>query len=168
MTPASAAEAQIAAGAPGTVVAVLEEGLETAAAGVAEIATAQPMTSRHRLRTQSIGKTYTASIVLLLVADGRLGLDDPAAAYIPELDPRITIRFLLSHRSGLFDHVFDGELAERNFFGDPYEADPREQLAVSLRYPLRFAPGEGLEYSNTGFQVLGLIAEEVTGRPLAE
>lgn len=166
-TATDAAQSMVDAGSVGAVAAVLRDGeLEAAACGVADLETGEPLTTAHRFRIGSISKTYTAALLLLLAEDGLLGLDDLALEYVDGLDPRITVRHLLSHRSGLFDSITDGDIAERNFFGEPYTCDPRAHLAVAPRYPLRFEPGTRAQYSNTNFQTLGLIAERVAGSSL--
>src|SRR5256885_12983906 len=60
-------------------------------------------------------------------------LDVPAARWVPELDERITLRHLLSHRSGLFDYMCDGETYERLAFGPPALSDPEAFLQAALR-----------------------------------
>jgi CubicO group peptidase (beta-lactamase class C family) len=63
------------------------------------------MTPQHRTRVGSIDKTYMAVVAVTIFDD----LDVPAARWVPQLDERITLRHLLSHRSGLFDYMWDGE-----------------------------------------------------------
>ncbi|WP_376771293.1 serine hydrolase domain-containing protein [Rhizomonospora bruguierae] len=86
-----------------------ERGEWVGSAGVAELGgTAKPPVDGH-VRIGSNTKTFTASLVLRLVAEGRIGLDTPATDYLPEpgLDERITVRMLLRHTSGVFN--FTGE-----------------------------------------------------------
>ncbi|WAS90927.1 serine hydrolase domain-containing protein [Nannocystis punicea] len=113
----------------------------------------------------SISKTFTALAVLKLRDEGRLDLDRPASAYLPELDaiayptrdsPRITIRHLLTHTSGL---PRMGNFPE-------YPATPPSRadfLATLDGLGLDRAPGERRVYSNLGFQVLGPLVEAVGG-----
>ena len=110
---------------------------------------------------------------MTLVEAGRLHLDDSAARLLPgtlvggrALDPRITVRELLDHTSGLRDYLTDVKL------GLAVEADrrrvwtPAEALAYAGK-PLA-APGVGYHYANTNYVLLGLIAERLTGRTLAQ
>lgn len=113
----------------------------------------------------SISKTFTALAVLKLRDEGRLDLDRPASAYLPELDaiayptrdsPRITIRHLLTHTSGL---PRMGNFPE-------YPASPPSRadfLATLDGIGLDRAPGERRVYSNLGFQLLGPLVEDVSG-----
>ncbi|MGY1899878.1 serine hydrolase domain-containing protein [Nocardia gipuzkoensis] len=89
-----------------------ERGEWVGSAGLAELGgTAKPPIDGH-VRIASNTKTFTATLMLQLVADGKIGLDTPAAEYLPEfgLDERITVRMLLQHTSGVFN--FTGELYE--------------------------------------------------------
>jgi CubicO group peptidase (beta-lactamase class C family) len=99
-------ESIIAAGAIGAIVWV--DG-EAEAAGLANLETNEPMAPQHRMRVGSIDKTYMAVVAVTVFDD----LDVPAARWAPQLDERITLRHLLSHRSGLFDYMWDGETYER-------------------------------------------------------
>lgn len=112
----------------------------------------------------SITKTFVAALVLQLVAEGRLVLDAPAAAWLPgvAIDPAVTIRQLMSHTSGIYD-----------FFSNPtidsaLMASKRSvwTTARDLRYVRApyFAPGTSWAYSNTNYVLLGLIASRVTGQ----
>jgi D-alanyl-D-alanine carboxypeptidase len=149
----------IAAGAIGAIVWV--DG-EAEAAGFANLETHEPMTPQHRTRVGSIDKTYMALVAVTIFDD----LDVPAARWIPELDERITLYHLLSHRSGLFDYMWDGETYERLAFGPPAFSDPEVFLQAALRYPLRNF-GE-VSYSSSNYAALDLILERATGEPLGD
>lgn len=148
-------------------------GIVTAAAG--------PGPFTRAFRTASLTKTFTAAVVLLLAEEGALTIDDAVAAYLPSgicerihvLDgishgPHITIAQLLCHRSGLFDYATDPRFAAR-IAGAPSRLwSPLDLLNEALedRLPY-FPPGEGLAYSDTGYVLLGMIIEGVTGSTLA-
>ncbi|MGW7584837.1 serine hydrolase domain-containing protein [Kitasatospora sp. NPDC054768] len=132
-------------------------------------------------RVGSVTKSFVATSVLLLVAEGRLALDDPAGDHLPGfgLDRRITVRMLLQHTSGVFNHT--GEPAEDGTFvpGVPWRGKewvdarfrtypPEELVRLSLSRPARFAPGAGWSYSNTNYVLARLVVERVSGRPFAE
>ena len=149
----------IAAGAIGALVWV--DG-EAEAAGFANLETHEPMTPQHRIRVGSIDKTYLAVVALAVFDD----LDVPAARWVPQLDERITLRHLLSHRSGLFDYMWDGETYERLAFGPPALSDPEAFLHAALRYPLRNF-GQ-VSYSSSNYAALDLILERATGDSLGD
>ena len=115
----------------------------------------------------SVSKTYTAALILALARDGRIELDAPARTYLPEaaLDLRITVRRLLDHTSGLDDYFLHPPIDRA------LQAEPSAFWSIrrTLRYvgTPYFAPGTGWRYSNTNYLYLGLIAERVTGEPLA-
>jgi D-alanyl-D-alanine carboxypeptidase len=96
-----------------------------------------------------VTKTFVATVVLQLVAEGRLRLDDPVARWFPRLVPqasKITVRELLNHTSGLYDYLGDERFLKR-----------------ASEDPLVFRPGTSWSYSNTDYILLGLIVEKVTG-----
>jgi D-alanyl-D-alanine carboxypeptidase len=152
-------EALLEAGAVGAIVWV--DG-EAQAAGFAKLEAGEPMTPEHRIRVGSIDKIFMAVVALEVFDD----LDVPAARWLPELDADITLRDLLSHRSGLFNWVLDGETYERLCFRDRALGPPEELLRVALRYPRRNV-GE-VTYSNTNYTALQLTIESATGEPLGE
>ncbi|MBG0826613.1 beta-lactamase family protein [Planomonospora sp. ID67723] len=158
-----------------------ERGEWAGSAGVRKLGeTAEPATNGH-FRIGSNTKTFVATLVLQLVADGEVGLDAPADDYLPEfgLDRRITVRMLLQHTSGLFnftgEYYPDGTSAP----GIPWQGQeyvdslshtyqPEELVRLALSKPVRFEPGTDWSYSNTNYVLAKLLIEKVTGRPLAE
>ncbi|HEU4673867.1 MAG TPA: serine hydrolase [Candidatus Limnocylindrales bacterium] len=139
----------------------------TGVSGLADVATALPVTPQTAFPIASVSKTFTAALVLRLVEEGRLSLEASAARFLPDLglDRRITIRMLLDHTSGLAD-VFLAPGIDRALQSHPAR---RWTVQRSLSYLGRrwFAPGKGWRYSNTNYLLLGLIADKVTGRSLA-
>jgi len=159
------------AGAPGAVVLV-RRGAHTrrVARGYADRATRRPMRAGDRFRIGSLTKTFTATVVLQLAGEGRLSLDDTVERWLPGLVPggeRITVRQLLNHTSGLFNYTDDEQVLEGMLSDRRRAWSPRELVAIGTAHPPTFAPGTRWAYSNTGYIVLGLIAEAVDGRPLA-
>ncbi|WP_214416617.1 serine hydrolase domain-containing protein [Sphaerisporangium fuscum] len=158
-----------------------ERGEWVGSAGVRELGeTAKPPTNGH-FRIGSTTKTFTAALVLRLVAEGVIGLDDPVAGHLPEfgLDRRITVRMLLQHTSGVFN--FTGEYYEdgtvvpgivwsgREWVEDRFKTyRPEELVRLALSKPSRFEPGTDWSYSNTNYVLARLLIEKVTGRSLAE
>jgi D-alanyl-D-alanine carboxypeptidase len=151
----------VAAGAPGGLLVVDDEKPWSGARGLANRARRTPMRTDDRFRIGSITKTFVATVVLQLVAEGRLTLDAPVERWLPGLVPRgVTVRHLLSHTSGLFDYVndpaaFTGKIAE-----------PRKLVALAAAHPPLGKPGERFGYASTNYLALGLIVERVTGTSL--
>jgi CubicO group peptidase (beta-lactamase class C family) len=121
---------------------------------------ARPDTVYH---VDSITKFLTAAAVLKLAEEGRLGLDDDVGRWVPGFsmpERPVRIRHLLSHTSGLASYTSqpDVETKERLDLG------PEEVLGPLRSAPAHFAPGEGWRYCNTGFYLLGMVIEKVTGK----
>lgn len=117
----------------------------------------------------SITKTLTAQAILLLVDDGKLKLDAPIETYMPGLVPNggnITLRQILDMTSGLYNGTEDLAVNE-TFDTQPDKVwSPEEFIDVSLKHAPYFAPGAGFHYSNTNYEILGLVVERVSGKPL--
>ena len=121
-------------------------------------------------RAASNTKTMTAATIVLLAQDGKLRFDDPIGKYIDGVPNGqiITIRELLTMRSGLYNYTAAPELAE-SLETNPTKAwAPQELLAMAFKRPAAFAPGKEYDYCNTNYIVLGLVAEKLEGAPLAK
>jgi D-alanyl-D-alanine carboxypeptidase len=164
--------ALVRAGVPGVVVHVRRGStVIDLAAGQADPAEPRAMTTDDRFKVGSITKTFVATAVLQLVGEGRLGLDDTVSQWLPGLVPNgghITVRELLMHTSGLFDYLDDPRplapylaLEFRHFW------TPRQLVRIAVSHPALFPPGAGFSYTNTGYILLGLIAERAGGERLA-
>lgn len=165
----------VAAGAPGVVALARDDsGTWAGAAGVADVATGRPLQPDLRFRVGSLAKPFVATVVLQLVDEGAIGLDQPVAAVLPGVLPdgdAITVRHLLQHTSGIPDYV--GVLSDPD---DPRAVQrvwrPAELVAAVADAPRHFPPGSDWRYSNTGYALLGMFVEAVTGdrleRVLAE
>jgi D-alanyl-D-alanine carboxypeptidase len=166
-------DALVAAGAPGSILLVRDgHRKDTLTSGLAEIATGTRMHARDRYRIASLTKTFTATVVLQLVGEGRLGLDDNVEQWIPGLLPdgdEITIRQLLNHTSGLYDYERDPEILAPYLGGDlAYYWDPRRVIEIAVARGPVYPPGETTvsTYSNTNYAVLGQIVRAVTGNTI--
>ncbi|SOD67206.1 D-alanyl-D-alanine carboxypeptidase [Streptomyces zhaozhouensis] len=143
-----------------------------ATSGVAEVGTDRPVPDDGYFRIASTGKALVATVVLGLVDEGRLALDDTVDHWLPGLvdgngndGRRITIRHLLQHTAGLHDDL-PGFATPEEYHEHRYDTyTDREIVARAMRHPPDFAPGEGWGYSNTGYVLLDMVIEEVTGRP---
>jgi D-alanyl-D-alanine carboxypeptidase len=125
------------------------------------------MQVNNSMRLGSLTKTFTATVILQLVDQGKLGLDDPVSTYQPEVPngKNITIRPLLILSSGLFSYSEDQGFAQA-LLADPYKVwQPAELLALAFKHPPYFAPGKGWHYDNTNYILLGLIIEQLTHLP---
>ncbi|MGW1176414.1 serine hydrolase domain-containing protein [Kitasatospora sp. NPDC002543] len=145
------------------------------AAGTADDATGAPASATGRFRIGSVTKTFVSTVVLQLVAEGRLGLDDPVERLLPGAVPNgadITLRRLLDHTSGLFDftedHAFDptapGALERWLESGRYTRWTPQQLIALANGHPPYFPPGQGYHYSNTDYVLAGRIIRRTTGR----
>lgn len=122
------------------------------------------------IRVGSNTKTWTGTVILQLAQEGALSLSDPVSEYrldVPNGD-EITIEQLLDMRSGLAN--FTATLEHNQAMdADPERVwTPDELLAIGFAEPPAFPPGEGYLYSNTNTVLLGVIAEELDGKPLEE
>lgn len=136
--------------------------------GVAQIGETAPIISDMHFRIGSNTKTMTGTVILQLVEEGKLALEDPVSKYRPEVPDGdgITIAQLLNMRSGLFNYTTTFAM-NRLLDDQPLKAwDPEDLAALGLRYPPYFAPDQGYRYSNTNTVLLGLIAEQIDGKPL--
>ncbi|WP_394823889.1 serine hydrolase domain-containing protein [Pendulispora albinea] len=153
---------------------VTPEGPLRARAGAAELGTNQPVPWDAHFRVASTTKTFVATVVLQLVGEGKLSLEDPVEKWLPGVvrgqgndGNKVTVRQLLQHTSGLFDYVEDEGLQSamrQDFEGIRYNLmTPEELVAIAMKHPPAFAPGQGWSYSNTGYLVAGMIIKAITG-----
>lgn len=162
---------------PGATAAyVLPDGTTgVAATGLADVESGQAMTPQSRMLAASIGKTFVGAEVLALAQEGKLGLDDAVSGWLGDRPwysrlpngGQITVRHLLTHTSGLHDHVYEEAFAKALSEGWQTSGDslPPEALVEFIldKEPLN-EPGEGFHYSDTGYILLGLIIEEAADR----
>ncbi|MCX7624353.1 MAG: serine hydrolase domain-containing protein [Thermomicrobium sp.] len=159
------AEACRTAGVPGMVVGILtEQEREVVVQGVASAETGCPVRRDTLFQIGSISKVYLATLAMRLVEEGKLRLDEPIVAVLPELelaDPRasesITLRHLLTHTSGL-----EGDRFDDHGYGD----DALARYVAGLRDARQIhPPGRLWSYCNSGFSLAGRLIEVVTGQP---
>lgn len=151
-----------------------ELGTWTGAAGLGNIETSTAMRPDNKFRAGSIMKPFISVVTLQLAEEGRFSLDDPMTTVLPESvtakfanSSEITVRMLLNHTSGIPEWISGAVIAEIG--SNPskvWEVD--EYLDLAAAQEPYFAPGEGCVYSNTDYNLLGLLIEEATGSPWRE
>ncbi len=156
---------------PGVNIAVIKKGetVWSKAYGYADVAQGRKMTTDTRCRVESISKPVTAWGVMKLVEQGKMELDKPAVSYLknwnfPESKfpaEQITVRQLLSHTAGLPLGTIGVRYA-------PDEERPSLKQRLSKDAVVKHQPGRSFSYSNTGFNLLELLIEEVTRHDFAE
>ena len=146
------------------------------AAGVSDRTTKAPMKPTDRLLLGSVGKTYVSAVALQLVHEGRIGLDDLIAKYLGA-EPwfarvpnaaAITVRQLMNHTSGLVRYELNPKFTADLSANPDKVWTPAERIAYLLDSKPPFAAGQGWEYSDTNYIVLGLIIERTGGAPYYE
>ncbi|MEV6239916.1 serine hydrolase domain-containing protein [Lentzea sp. NPDC051838] len=139
----------------------------TARSGTAELGSERPVPLNGRFRAGSITKSFTTTVVLQLVGEGKVSLDAPVVRYLPGLvDARITVRQLMQHTSGLYNYTNAIGFSPQDFEPIRFKQwTPSEIIAISTSKPLQFEPGTKWEYNNTGFVILGQLIEKITGQP---
>ncbi|MEV0774914.1 serine hydrolase domain-containing protein [Streptomyces sp. NPDC050428] len=152
-----------------------------AVAGEAELGTGRPVSHEADFRAASVTKTFVSTVVLQLVAEGRLSLDDTVEKWLPGVvagngndGSRVTLRHLLQHTSGIYNYDFiedTGDTAE-DFERTRFDHhDPEESVAGAMKHKPDFEPADPNDpepdwnYSNTGYTLAGMVIEKVTGRP---
>ncbi len=156
---------------PGAVVLLrTPKGEFTVTYGTTQLGTMSPPRADTHFRIASNTKSMTAAVIVQLAQEGKLSLDDPVSKYVPSVPngDNITIDELLKMRSGLYNYTDAPELAA-TVDHDPTKVWTTEELlAIAFARPANFPPGTAYEYNNTNYTLLGLIAEQVGGRPLAQ
>lgn len=150
---------------PGVAALVAKDGrpILRKAYGMANVELGVPVRPEHVFRIGSTTKLFTASAVMMLVDEGKLALDAPVGRYLPDAPPhwdKITIAHLLSHTSGIPNLSMDS-----GYWRTTARLDHTlEELVAPVRSrPLDFAPGTKFSYNNTGYNLLGMLIEKVSG-----
>ena len=136
--------------------------------GQADIELEVPMELDHIFRIGSITKQFTAVAILSLLEEGKLTLQDPLTKYFPGYNTEentVTIEHLLTHTSGIPSYTsapfWDRELRKKDF-------DPIELIEHFAADSMDFKPGDRWRYNNTGYFMLGIIIEQVSGKSYQE
>ncbi len=169
-------------GIPGAIVMVQKAGYEPwfTSVGYRDVSTKDTLLPSHRFLVGSISKTFVGAVILQLIQDGKLGLDDKLVDHLDAvtLNPdvydtsmykfsEITIRQMLNHTSGMGNYL--NEYFVPWAFENRSSSITREALTDSLNSDgLYFEPGTGVQYSNSAYITLGLLAEKVTGKNIED
>lgn len=134
--------------------------------GYADVASRRLAGPDTRYEIGSITKQFTAAAILRLAEERRLSLDDDVSRWVPQFPlqgRRVTLRQLLNHTSGIRSYTSDPEAAR--FWSR--EVPPDSIIAVVANDPFDFEPGSAWRYNNTGYVLLGMVIERVTGQSYA-
>ncbi|MCL2545780.1 MAG: beta-lactamase family protein [Oscillospiraceae bacterium] len=144
--------------------------------GYADLPNKRPNQTDTRFATASAGKAFVAAAIMRLIEDDKLSLDscigDILDFDLKEISQKITVKQLLNHTSGIPDY-FDESVMEEyaelwiNFPNYRVRAST-DLLPLFIDKPMMYNPGEKFQYNNTGYVVLGLVVEQVTGVPFDE
>lgn len=150
---------------PGVALAVVRGGkiIKTAGYGMANVELSVPAKPESIFQTGSVGKQFTATAVMMLVEEGKLGLDDKISEYFPDSPPawkNISVRHLLTHTSGIPDYTSEKAGGAVNMRTDYTEEELVKKIAG---LPLDFQPGEKWSYSNSGYLILGVLIHHLSG-----
>ncbi|MEU1037216.1 serine hydrolase domain-containing protein [Streptomyces sp. NPDC005907] len=176
-----AMDAAVRDGVPGVAARAADEhGTWKAASGTGDLRTGAPRRADDRYRVGSITKTFVATVLLQLEAEGRLSLDDTVDEWLPGVvrghghdGGRITLRQLLNHTSGIYNYTEDEGFTRTYFLKDGFlrhrfdTMTPRQLVGLAMNHEPHFAPGTSWHYSNTNYVLAGLVIEEATGHPYA-
>ncbi len=161
--------------APGAAVLVIHNGRADfrRGYGVTDLRTLRPIDDKTNFRLASFTKQFTAMCIMLLVHEGKLHYDDPLSEIFPEFPAygkSITIRNLLNHTSGLEDYE---DLLMKQYPSVSPEQIPQIRDAGVLKLmeqqtSTKFPPGSKWEYSNSGYAVLAMVVEKISGKPFGQ
>src|SRR3984957_9713127 len=127
--------------------------------GFANVELQVPVKPESIFQSGSVGKQFTATAIMMLVEEGKIGLEDPLTKYFPDAPSawkNVTVRELLSHTAGFTDYPKDYDMRK-----DYTEA---QLLRMVERLPLAYRPGTSWGYSNLGYLTLGIVIHKVTGQ----
>ncbi|MDQ2768741.1 MAG: beta-lactamase family protein [Gemmatimonadota bacterium] len=134
--------------------------------GLANVELDAPVKSATIFQSGSVGKQFTSAAIMMLMEEGKIGLDDSLPKYFPGAPSTwrgVTIRELLSHTSGLAEYASDSLTKPGGPLDIRLDFTEEEFVKFIETLPIEFAPGEGWEYRNTNYLLLGAVIRKVTG-----
>lgn len=135
--------------------------------GMADLEQGIPISPDHVFRLGSITKQFTAVAVLQLVESGKIALDAPITKYLPDAPVHgktITVEHLLTHTSGIPSYTGKQDFRKRI----AENLEPQDMIDMVAKDALEFDPGTKWSYNNSGYILLGMLIEKVSGMPYAE
>jgi len=153
---------------PGVSLAVCRNGklVKATGYGLGNVEWNGAVTPQTIFQTGSVGKQFTSMAVMMLVEEGKIGLDDKVSKYIPEspsIWKDVTIRNLLTHTSGIADYGGDVGPLGNAVIDVRRDYTEQELIPPFAKMKMDFPPGEKWSYSNTGYVLLGIVIHRVTG-----
>ncbi|MGW0826391.1 serine hydrolase domain-containing protein [Streptomyces sp. NPDC002845] len=172
-----AMDAAVKDGVPGVAAQAKDtHGIWKATSGVGNLKTGKPRSAHDRYRVGSITKTFVATVLLQLEAEGRLSLDDKVEKWLPGVvrgnghdGRKVTLRQLLNHTSGIFDYTSDETFGRTYFLKDGFfkhrydTLTPEQLVKIAMAHEPDFTPGTDWNYSNTNYVLAGMVIEKATG-----
>ena len=157
---------------PGAVIGVWEGDKEPyiLEKGVSETETNEPMRADQKVRIASNTKTFTGTMILELVKEGKLSLDSKLSEFYPDIPnaEKITIRQMLGMTSGIHG-MYDLNGLMNDYYNNPLKHwEPEEIYNIIVKQKPDFEPDEKAEYSDSNYILLGMIAKKVTGKKVEE
>ena len=158
---------------PGAAAAVIfpDGSMWKAGSGYAQLNPNETATPKIPFVVASITKTFVTAAIMQLADEGKLSIDDPLSNWLPDYPgaSQITLRELLSHTSGVYNYLQNPSFDRKVFkTGIGHYWTPQEILDTFAGKPPYFPPGQGFHYSNTGFILLGMVIEKVTGQSVGD
>src|SRR5215469_7535074 len=160
---------------PGAAVLVIKDGMPffQRGYGVTDLRTVHKIDEHTNFRLASVTKQFTAMAIMLLVHDGKLSYNETLTEVFPEFPAygkKITIRNLLNHTSGLIDYE---DLMARQYGNTPDDHIPQIHDAGVLALlekesTTKFPPGSRWAYSNSGYCILAMVVQKVSGEPFGD
>ena len=163
---------RVAGNFPGLSISIISKNNQpvSLASGFSDIEKQTPLSTSHLLMQGSVGKTYVSAIALKLIKDGKLDLNEKVVVYLGHLDwykkipnaATITVRQIMNHSSGVMRYEFKPDFLKDLNANPTKHWKPEELLKYVLGEKASFAAGEGWEYSDTNYILLGMIIEHLT------
>lgn len=153
------------------IVRVTEDGRDVVTSAVGESMTGVPATTEMNFRNGAVAISYVATLLLLLVEDGTVGLEDRLSRWLPDVPhaDRVTLGQLAQMTSGYHDYVIDNEAFTAAMYANPFRAYTTDELLdFAVHLPLQYEPGTNWSYAHTNYVLLGLALEKATGRAMAD
>jgi CubicO group peptidase (beta-lactamase class C family) len=153
---------------PGLALGVVRDGklIKAQGYGLANVELGVAVTPETIFQTGSVGKQFTATAIMMLAEEGKVGLDEKISKYLPGTPVKwkdVTIRNLLTHTSGISDYASDENVKHGGLIDLRQDYAEDELFQKFTMLPMNFKPGEKWSYSNTGYVLLGILIHEVTG-----